>query len=80
MSGITKRCSTCRYSYYEQDRSKHPTIGLLRQCCSNRQYVSPEYTEKMYLEDRSQNRCRFWEPMERKENENNEEQLFDRGA
>ena len=76
MSDITKRCSTCRYSYYEQDQSKHPTIGLLRQYCSNRQYNSPEYTEEMYLEDRQQNRCRFWAPMERKENEDNEEQLF----
>ena len=80
MSSIQKSCSTCRHAYYEQDRSRHPTIGLLRQHCSNRQYNSPEYTEKMYMEDQKQGCCRFWAPIERKESEDDEEQLLNRGA
>lgn len=80
MSGICKRCSTCRYAYYKQDRSRHPTIGLLRQHCSNKQYNSPDYTSEMYQEDRKHGCCRFWAPENRKDENDNEEQLLDRGA
>ena len=80
MSVMKKSCDTCRYAYYEQDRSRHPTIGLLRQLCSNRQYNSGEYTTKMYLEDRGSGHCRYWEPEENDEENENEEQLYRFGA
>ena len=62
MSSPKKSCSNCKCSYYKQDTSKHPTIGLLRQHCGNEQCNSEEYTEKMYLEDRKNGCCRFWTP------------------
>ena len=64
MSEISKSCDNCRYSYSEQDTSRHPTIGLLRQHCRNEHYVSEEYTTEMSMEDRGQDHCRFWAPIE----------------
>ena len=75
MEETKKSCGTCKYSYYAQDCSQHPTIGLLRQYCSNEKYIAMSYTEAMCLEDRKRGYCRFWAPEER-EKENNEEPLL----
>ena len=81
MSETMKTCSTCKYSYRAQDRSRHPSIGLLRQYCRNPRYNSLEYTSEMFEEDRKDNRCRFWAPIENEKGEkDNEEQLLGRGA
>ena len=57
---MKKSCDTCRYSYYEKDTSRHPTIGILRQHCSSEEYNSPSYTEEMLIEDMKNGCCRFW--------------------
>lgn len=85
MSETKKSCDNCRYSYFKQDASRHPTIGLLRQHCRNEQYNSEEYTTEMAMEDREQDHCRFWAPMDEtelyeREDKNHEEQLLDQGA
>ena len=67
LSEVEKSCGNCFYSYSKQDTTQHPSIGLLRQRCKNEQYTSPEYTEKMHLEDRARGYCRFWTPIKRKE-------------
>lgn len=67
MGECKKSCGNCRYSYFAQDTTRHPTIGLLRQHCRNEQYTSAAYTEEMYLEDQRQGSCRFWAPNDRKD-------------
>lgn len=67
MSEVKKSCGNCLYSYSKQDTTRHPMIGLLRQHCRNERYTSPEYTEEMYLEDRARGYCRYWTPIDRKE-------------
>ena len=67
MSERKSNCGTCFYSYFKQDTTQHPTIGLLRQHCRNEQYLSAAYTEEMYLEDQKLGKCRFWTPTDRKE-------------
>lgn len=83
MENQSKTCTNCRYSYYAQDRSRHPNIGLLRQHCKSKEYNSAKYTQKMFEEDRKGNHCRFWAPIDEKKNKgekDNEEQLLGRGA
>ena len=64
MSEIKKSCDNCRYAYSERDTSRHPTIGLLRQHCRNENYQSDDYTPEMRMEDRGDDHCRFWAPIE----------------
>ena len=64
MNEIKKCCSTCKFSYYAKDTSRHPAIGILRQHCASKNYNSQEYTEEMYLEDFKNGYCRFWTPNE----------------
>lgn len=58
MPDTEKRCSTCASSYY-------PTDGK-REHCSNPNYLSPNYTHDMRMEDWSLGYCRFWAPKRQK--------------
>lgn len=63
MNEVKTHCNTCKYSFYQMDRSQYTHRGsVLAQHCANTVYNSAAYTREMLLEDWHKGCCRFWAP------------------
>lgn len=66
MAELKKHCDTCAYSYYRREQSARFAEFVKRQHCRNPVYNSPNYTQKMLLEDWDKGHCRLWTPIPEK--------------